>query len=420
MACMRICFLLAAVNLCGLGAHAHAQIAAEFNNLGIEAYDSGRYREAVTHFERAYEIAPESEVVRANLCNAHQAAANELAKGTANGRQDYAAAAKHLEQAIGVDPKNPGPLVQLGAYYLRLKMIPDAIFRLEEAVELKPGNIDAHELLGQAYYEDNDLPAARAQWDYVLEMAPDRDYLRNQYEKAFREESVEYDFHRTGTRHFRMSYPRGMSRSLQTRILTILERAYMDIGRKFGGVYPPGQVQVIVSTAEQFAEATQLEAHVGALYDGKMRIPLTDATGNDLTQEELKRRLIHEYVHVVVRFIGGDKVPWWLNEGLAETFSRDLEDHDLQVLERAYAEDLAFSLRDLEASQLNNLSPEVLKLAYIQSHATTNLLWSRFGQVRLAQFLSDLSVGVPTEEALRRTYRRTYLALEQEVAQSHR
>lgn len=408
-----LCWLVLAC-LSALSALAESPV--ENNNQGIAAYNAQRYAEAISFFEKAYEAAPDSGVVRANLCNAHQAAANEVAKSN----QDYAAAARHLEQAIAVDPKNPSPLIQLGAYYLRTKMVQEAIFRLEEAVELKPGNVDAHELLGQAYYEDNDLPSARAQWDYVLEVAPDRDYLRQQYEKAFREESVEYDFHKLGTRHFRMSYPRGMATQLRTRILTILERAYMDIGRKFGGVYPPGQVQVIAYTGEQFAEATQLDSHVGALFDGKIRVPLNDSNGTDLDPGELQRRLVHEYVHVVVRFIAGDKAPWWLNEGLAETFSGSLTQQDQVVLQKALGDKQLFELNQLEASQLNHLPPDSLKLAYKQSHATTNLLWTRFGQTRLAQMLSDLAVGVTPEEALRRNYRRTYVALQQEVTESLR
>jgi len=395
------------------GLHAAALAAADYNNLGITSYDAGRFKDAIAYFQQAIARAPESEVVRRNLCNAHQAAANELAQ-----KQDFAEAAKHLEKAIKVDPKNAAPLIQLGSYYMRLKMIPEAILRLESAIELQPGHVDAHELLGQAYYEDNDLPSARAQWDFVLEAAPDREYLRQQYEKAFREESVEYSFHRSESRHFRISYPQGVSRTQQSLVLTILERAYTDINRKFA-VYPPGQVQVIVYSAEQFTEATQLDSHVGALFDGKIRIPLTDADGVELPVDELTRRLKHEYVHVVLRHIATDRVPWWLNEGLAETFSSELSEGDLALLRRAYAEGLEFSLADLEGSQLTALSPEALRLAYVQSHATTELLWNRYGQKPMAQLLSDLAMGVAPQDAIQRIYGRGYSSLEAEVAAAY-
>jgi tetratricopeptide (TPR) repeat protein len=287
---------------------AGAQTPVEYNNRGIEAYNKGQFRPAVQYFERAYEGAPDSATVRRNLCNAHQAVANELAQAG-----NYQEAVRHLEVAIGVEPRNPSPLVQLGSYYLRMDLVREAIYRLEEAIEVKPGELDAHELLGEAYYRDNDLSSARAQWDYVLEVDPSRDMLRQRYEKAFREESVEYDFNRAGSRHFKITYPKSVPVAMRSRVLTMLERAYMEVGRKFGGVYPPSPVQVVVYDAEGFSDATQLASHVGAVYDGKIRAPLTNAEGQWLAEDEIKRRLTHEYVHVVVRHLGGPNVPWWLN-----------------------------------------------------------------------------------------------------------
>lgn len=403
------CLLLLA--LCGA---AFGQYAAEFNDLGIDAYNQGRFQDAIAYFEKAAENAPDSPAVRRNRSNAYQMHADQLAK-----QGDFANAVKTLEAVVRMDPANPAPLLQMGSYLLRLDHIQEAIFRLEEAVELKPGVLDAHELLGEAYYRDNDLPSARAQWDYVLEMDPKRTALRERYEKAFREESVESDFNRAGSRHFRISYPRGMPMQLRARVLTILERAYLDIGRRMGAVYPPGPIQVIVYDSEQFAQATQLEANVGAVYDGKIRVPLTTQEGDLLDDEELKRRLTHEYVHVVVRHLVGDSVPWWVNEGLAETFSGEIESGRAELLRRVYAQGSAFRLAQLEAHQLKVLDPDALRMAYAQSHATMDLLWTRFGQRRLEQFLGELASGTAPEEALKRTYRRNYANLEQEVAANY-
>ena len=393
---------------------ASAQTAALSNDSGIAAYNAGRFDEAIEHFQNALQGASDSTVVQRNLCNAYQAAANELAKCG-----NYSKAVKLLESALEADAANASPRVQIGSYLLRLRRVSEAIPQLEKAIELKPGELDAHELLGHGYYEDNDVPSARAQWDYVLEMDPQRDHLREQYEKAFREEAVEQNFNREGSRHFRISYPRGITKDMRNRVLTILERARMDIGRNFGGVYPAEAIHVIIYSAAQFSEATQLDAHVGAVFDGKIRVPLTDEHGETLSPEELKKRLTHEYVHVVVRQIAGNNVPWWLNEGLAETFSNDLDDRDTEVLQRAYAQQLAFPLADLESSQLSKLTPDVLSLAYTQSHATTELLWSRFGQARLTQLMKALASGTPAEEALRRTCRLTYAALERDVADTY-
>lgn len=396
-------------------AQAQAASAVEYNNRGIQAYNAGRHAEAISYFEKAYEGARDNATVRRNLCNAHQGRANDLAQ-----ENNLIEAARHLNLAIGIDPENPAPLVQLGSYYLRMNMVSDAIFRLEEAIELKPGDLNAHELLGEAYYRDNDISSARAQWDYVLEMDPGRRDLRERYEKAFREESVEYDFNRSGSRHFKISYPRNMPYPVRARVLSILESAYWELGRKFGGAYPPAPIQVIIYEAEQFSEATQLDGHVGAVYDGKIRIPLTDASGQFLADDEIKRRLTHEYVHVIVRHLIGEKAPWWVNEGLAETLSRGPEPQDTALLRRALAEGIEFQLADLEAHQLKALQPDALRLAYAQAHAAIGQIWSRFGQPRINQFLAEIAAGATPESALQKIFRRNYPRLEEEVAALYR
>jgi len=403
--------ILGVGELTALAVQAQAPSAVEYNNRGIQAYNAGRHAEAISYFEKSYEGARDNATVRRNLCNAHQARANDLAQ-----ENNLIEAARHLNLAIGIDPDNPSPLIQLGSYYLRMNMVQDAIFRLEEAIEIKPGDLNAHELLGEAYYRDNDIPSARAQWDYVLEMDPGRKDLRERYEKAFREESVEYDFNRAGSRHFRISYPRNMPYPIRSRVLNILESAYWDLGRKFGGAYPPAPIQVIVYEADQFSKATQLEGHVGAVYDGKIRIPLTDATGQFLPDDEIKRRLTHEYVHVIVRHLLDEKAPWWVNEGLAETLSRGPDPLDADLLRRALEQGVEFRLADLEAHQLKALRPEALRLAYAQAHAAIGQLWSRFGQQRINQFLAELAAGATPEQALQKIFRRTYLRLEEEVA----
>lgn len=396
-------------------APAFARSAAQFNDLGIAAYNEKRFSEAVAYFESAYELASDNEVIKHNLCNAHQEVASVLEKEGKNQE-----AIRHLILAIGIHPENPSPLVQIGSYYLKLNQVSDAIFRLEEAIELKPGLVEAHFMLGEAYYQDNDLPSARVQWDFVLEMRPDWPGLREKYDKLFREELVEQNFNSSGTRHFQLSYPGDLPQSTRFKILSILEKAYAEIGRKLGGVYPPETVKVVLYSAEQFAEATQLDSHVGALFDGKIRVPVTDEQGRPLDGEDLARRLNHEYVHVALRQLVGANVPWWLNEGLAETLSRDMDAVRTQLLQAAYAQGITFPLRDLEGSQLHRLQPDALALAYSQAHATVNLLWTKYGQRRIVPMLRNLKEGMKAEEALSQNFRKTYETLEAEVAAAYR
>lgn len=397
--------------LLAAGGTVAAETATDYNELGVEYYRAEDWDQAIDHFRAAYQIAPENETVRRNLCNAYQAAANKRAKAA-----DFVTASDFLLIAISVDPENALPLVQLGSYYLRLHMTEDAVFRLQEAIELDPESVDAHELLGDAYEKSNNLSLALAHWEWVRDVAPERTGVLAKLEKAYREEEVEYNFGEHESRHFRVSFAPGTPIKDVTRVLRTLEAAYRQIGMKLGGVYPPAPINVVVYTSQDFARATLLGEHVGAVYDGKIRAPIMDTQGNTIPDDELTRRLFHEYTHVVVRYWVAEHVPWWLNEGLAETFSSDETGADWNLLGEAYNQNALFSLADLESAQLTELSADELRLAYAQSHVTVDHLWQRYGPRGMVEMLSLLAELVPYEEALTQVYRSNYQLLERQVA----
>ena len=395
--------------IAALAIAASDQTASDLNTAGVGHYNAKRYPEAIEAFEKAFQAAPDNSTLRRNLCNAYQAQANELAKGN-----DFTGAKAQVELAVNTDPENPSPLVQLGAYDLKLDLISDAIFRLEEAIQLDAENVDAHDLLGEAYYRNNDLSAALAHWELVRAKQPNRPNLQTKIEKATREQSVERGFQRSESRHFKVSYARGTAAQDLRKVLNTLERAYMELGRKFGGAYPPGPIQVIVYTARAFSDVTLLGNHIGGVYDGKIRVPMIDESGKTISDADLQRVLYHEYTHVVIRHLTGDKTPFWLNEGLAETFSHELSNKDVEALQAARNRNELFRLSDLEDSQLDKLAPEKLRLAYLQSHAVTQSLWSRFGANGLSAMMTALAEGTKPEDAVRQTYRRSYDLLERE------
>ncbi len=390
---------------CALGVAA-AETVADYNAAGVEAYNAGNWPEAVVQFRSAYDLEPDNAVVRKNLCNAYHAHAIELAQA-----KDLMAAADLLNAAISVEPENPIPLIQLGACYLRMGRPGDAIFRLEEAVDLDPENVAGHDLLAQAYYDDNDLLSALGRWDYVLQLEPNRPGVEAKYREAYRYASVESDHAETESRHFRISYGPGTGGGDVTAVLTALESAFLELGNRLGGVYPPPPVQVILYTAEDFAEATLLGEHVGAVYDGKIKIPIRDKTGKSLDGKELRRRIRHEYTHVLVRCWAGDDVPWWINEGLAETMSRsELTARQAEFLRYAGADGL-FPIGSLEEEQLQRLGREELELAYLESHAAVSHLWRQGGLPRLRILMDALAQGTESEQALVQAYQCNYGSL---------
>ena len=407
----RISFLLFVAGGAAWG-NAAAQSAEESNARGVELYNANEWVASIEAFERAYVLAPDVPTIRRNLSNAYRSYANAL-----SGEKELSAAIELLENAISVDAENPLPLIQLGSYYLRNGRVAIAILRLEEAIQVDPENVDAHFLLGEAYYRDNDVPHALRQWEWVEEIQPGRKGLAERMEKAYREDSVEYDFAGLSSTHFNISYDREIRPAEVRAVLRILEKAYRDIGRSLGHVYPPEAVHVTLYSAEGFLVTTQVGDHVGALYDGtKIRVPTFDSEGKILDTKELERRLYHEYVHVIVRQIAKDNVPFWFNEGLAEALSHELGQTEWDLLRVAKREKILFGLEELTENQLERLDAHSLNLAYRQSHATLSLLKQRRGIRQITRYLEELATGADPEEALRFVCRYTYKTLELAVA----
>ena len=170
--------------------------------------------------------------------------------------------------------------------------------------------------------------------------------------------------------------------------------------------------------ADDFARATALGPHVAAIYDGAIRLPVSDRAGGLIAPEELHRLLYHEYTHVVVRYLCREKAPWWLNEGLAETFSDELSPADVDFLRQAFDNNELIPFADIQESQVRMASEYELRLAYRQAHAAVQYLWRRYGPQGLVPMVEALAQGIPPEEALMQSYKLNYNQLLTDVVGS--
>lgn len=386
-----------------------------YNELGVMAFGEKRYELALENFGKALELEANNPSIRRNLCAVHQAMANDLAEAG-----KLAEALSRVNLGLDLDPENVSALSQAAAYRLKQGDISGATAQLEQAVALDGANKEARFLLGEAYYQQNKLPEARAQWDEVLKLDPVWPGLQEKLDKLSRENSVEEGFTSFDAGHFQLRYAEALSDVTRDGVLAVLEGAYTSVGEKLGGSFPAEPVQVVLYGGEQFAEATQSAEHVGALYDGKIRAPITSKNGRYLTPQVLTTRLTHEYVHVVLTQLGGGHVPWWLNEGLAEVFSREMDLARKRMLRRAYVGDRTLSLGNLEAQQLDALEPEALALAYAEAHATAEELWRTGGTKKLTVALKRMKDGATAEDAIREAFGLDYATLEATVAAAYK
>jgi hypothetical protein len=181
-------------------------------------------------------------------------------------------------------------------------------------------------------------------------------------------------------------------------------------------------VDVILYTREEFRthQGAALARAVAGLYsDGAIRI--NDAA--ELTQQT-RATLVHEYVHAVVDDLvhaseGGQRVPIWLNEGLAEYvewryLGSDKPPHALATRLRSAAQSGQLPrLSDMAGQALIQRSDPAL--AYGTSAVAVRELLSEGGPARLLGLIREVGQGTPFEEALQQRYGRSVPDLEEAV-----
>lgn len=187
--------------------------------------------------------------------------------------------------------------------------------------------------------------------------------------------------------HFSVSFEGVADDAAARRMVEVLEQAYWDVGSALG-VYPQERTRVILYTRQQFTSTTGSPDWAGAIYDGLIRIP---GAGADRQPGDLRRTLVHEYVHAVVASVAGTQAPAWLNEGLATA----LEPGGLEWTSRVLG-DTARRLRlDALEKSFAGLEAADVTLAYAQSaHAVKRLLDLR-GAPAVRSLLEALGRGTP-------------------------
>ena len=164
-------------------------------------------------------------------------------------------------------------------------------------------------------------------------------------DKVRREWQIEEEMRQEYRGHFQLSFVDGEHASaLASDILETLEDAYVEVGSDLA-YYPDVRVPVLLYSHRDYADVTDSPDWAGAVYDGKIRLPLAGMRG---MTKRFSAILYHEYMHVLVHFMAGRNVPVWLNEGLAELAGRQIDSTPLTDLTAASESGRLLKWRDLE------------------------------------------------------------------------
>jgi len=159
---------------------------------------------------------------------------------------------------------------------------------------------------------------------------------------------------------------------------------------------------------KDFFDSTRSPAWVGAIYDGKINMPVggvVNRTG------ELERVLFHDYTHALVFRLSRGRAPVWLNEGLAQ-YEEGVRRPGFAARARALVAEGGMPLRAMQGSFMN-MAPEKASKAYGLSLSVTAFIIDEFGFPSIKRILTGLGRGLDMDSALRGSIFLSYDALEQ-------
>lgn len=200
-----------------------------------------------------------------------------------------------------------------GLVYFLLKDYYESESELMDIAYEGDGDFEALNLLGRVQYDRGDMAFAIDSWELALSLKPGDHGLEEMLAKARKEYLVEEEKELAYSGRFLLLYDDKEDEDTGRVVLDILADAYSDVGADLS-YYPEEYINVIIYTKKEFDKVTSLPDWAGAVYDGKIRVPLG---GIDLSSDRLKRILYHEYTHAVIQSMTKGGCPKWLNEGLA-------------------------------------------------------------------------------------------------------
>jgi tetratricopeptide (TPR) repeat protein len=335
---------------------------------------------------------------------AHHAAAQFLvSRGNVDGAID------HYRRALIYAPDQLGLLLNLAVLYLHQSQFTAAMDPLERARRVAPDSPDVAKLMGWAYSGANHLDKAVEEWKRAQRLRPDPEVERA-LAKAERDRDEEASYREGETAHFTLKYNGSATPELARGILRTLEEHYRDLESALD-YSPPEAIGVILYTGQSFADITRAPGWVGALNDGRIRIPVQ---GLSSVTPDLSRVLKHELTHSFVSQKTRGHCPVWLQEGIAQWMEGRRSSDAAAALVTAYEKKNYMPLASLEGSWMS-LPSDAAAYAYAWSLAAVESIVQAGGMGDVERLLDRLAGDSSTEAALHDALRDDYSDLEQQT-----
>ena len=271
----------------------------------------------------------------------------------------------------------------------------------ERATTYNKKLVQAHVLIGDIAYDNQDLQGAKVAWLRAKSYAPGDSDIADKLRQLDQEKSVEQSFKRESHAFFDVRYQKGIDSQSAVDLRRILEAARKEVGRDLR-YFPQHKLVVLVYSQKGFqtVRSGRMSAWCIAYYDGKIRLPIPSSPA-ELAQ--LKPTLFHEYTHALTHDLSRGRCPRWLNEGLAEYEESKIRRPQIDLLRTAARMRRLIPLEELDAAFKGSDSSRAV-LAYQQACSMVAWLDEKHGLGSIAHVFDRLTQGTSFEVAFRNEF----------------
>jgi tetratricopeptide (TPR) repeat protein len=334
----------------------------------------------------------------------HAAAMFELAQG------DMEHSLADDRQALSFAPEDPVVLMNVAYLHLRRSEYTKSLEYLELARRTAPDNPDVPKLAGWSYYGLNKMDQAVAEWKRSLALRPDTE-VQAAMEKALRDKQAEENYKENESTHFNLKYSGASAPGLARDVLRTLEMHFSAIESELNFT-PTDSIGVVLYTQQAFADITKAPGWVGALNDGRIRVPVQGLTS---MSPELSRVLKHELTHSFIQQKTRGHAPTWIQEGLAQWMEGQRSAENVGALMQNHGKGQSPALGRLEGSWMG-MPEDAVHDAYAWALANMEFLVEKDGMGDVERILDRIGRGESTDAALREVLHSDYSELEQDTA----
>ena len=294
-------------------------------------------------------------------------------------------------------------LLESGANAYKEKNYSLAEEEMKKVLELDPSNKFAHELIGDIYYLTQNLSEAKSHWQKSLS-AENIQRVNSKLAKLQKEMPVESKLKSAEEEHFIIRYDRTQKEYSSYQLKTLLREAYKSIYQDMGTPLEEKTV-VLLYDPDVFNKSVRKEHWSGALFDGKIRVPLKGEEDKKLGGSKEFRKLIwHELGHVFIYEIGGKNVPLWVHEGIAQYEENKIIPVNTDLFRAFLKSGKIYRISQLSLGSKLFKDNQTILLFYQESFIVMKYLIKQYGFYKVRELLKSIRKGENFDSAFISTF----------------